>query len=184
VRWLDIALDRAALGPKPALFFFPFLVLITLILTGCTSPSARSSVPTPPAPSKDRIAQLNVITVPVALDLDGKPGADGIAVKLYANNARDPKAIRIREGTVEFVMFDGTFHGRTNPPPILHSVTFTAPELRLHEFNSRIGWGYDFSLRWGTNLPTQRIMSVGARYTAPNAGPIVSRPSSVTVLNK
>ena len=124
------------------------------------------------------------MTVPVALDLDGKPGPDGIAVKLYANNAHNPRAIRIREGTVEFVMFDGTFHGRTNPPPILHTVTYAAPQLRLHEFNSKIGWGYDFSLRWGTNLPTQRIMSVGVRYTAPDGSTIVSRPRSVTVLNK
>ena len=139
---------------------------------------------TPTVSTKDRIVQLNVITVPVALDLDGKAGPDGIAVKLYANNSRNPKAARIREGTVEFVMFDGTFHGRTNPPPILHTFTYIAPQLRLHEFNSKIGWGYDFSLRWGTNLPTQRIMSVGARYTAPDGRTIVSRPSSVTVLNK
>jgi hypothetical protein len=144
--------------------------------------SCRSN--TPAVSAKDRIVQLNVITVPVALDLDGKTGPDGIAVKLYANTASDPKAARIREGTVEFVMFDGTFHGRTNPPPILRTFTYAASELRLHEFNSKIGWGYDFSLRWGTNLPTQRIMSVGARYTAPNARPIVSRTSSVTVLNK
>jgi hypothetical protein len=167
--------------PKQQSFFLRRLSSLTLLfaltLCACTSPSSST-------PPKDRIVQLNVMTVPVALDLDGKPGPDGIAVKLYANNAHNPRAIRIREGTVEFVMFDGTFHGRTNPPPILHTVTYAAPQLRLHEFNSKIGWGYDFSLRWGTNLPTQRIMSVGARYTAPDGSTIVSRPSSVTVLNK
>ena len=144
--------------------------------------SCKSSAPS--ASAKDRIVQLNVITVPVALDLDGKAGPDGIAVKLYANTASDPKAARIREGTVEFVMFDGTFHGRTNPPPILHTFTYAASELRLHEFNSKIGWGYQFTLRWGTNKPTQRLMSIGARYTPPEGNPVVSRTSSVTVLNK
>jgi hypothetical protein len=74
----------------------------TIILAGC-----KSSGPSPSG--KDRIVQLNVITVPVALDLDGTPGVDGVAVKLYANNAHEPKAARIREGRVEFVLFDGTF---------------------------------------------------------------------------
>jgi hypothetical protein len=153
-----------------------------VLAAACALVSCQSKRPA--AASKDRIVQLNLITVPVALDLDGKPGPDGIAVKLYANTARDPKAVRLREGTIEFVMFDGTFHRRTNPPPIIRTFTFTAPELRLHEYSSKIGWGYDFTLRWGTNLPTQRIMSVGARYTVTNVPPIVSRPSSVTVLNK
>ena len=132
----------------------------------------------------DSITQLHLITVPVALDLDGQKGVDGIAVKLYANNAQDPKAVRIREGTVEILMFDGTFSGRTNPPPALRTFSYAAPELRLREFNSKIGYGYDFSLRWETNRPTQRIMSVAARFTAPDGRGVTSRPSSVTVLDK
>jgi hypothetical protein len=147
-----------------------------LLLSACTAPGGSSS--------RDRIVQLNVITVPVALDLDGRPGVDGVAVKLYANNSSDPKAVRIRDGTLELVMFDGTFHGRTNPPPILRTVTLTAAQLRLNEFESSIGYGYELSLRWGTNTPTQRIMSIGARYSPPEGRPIVSRTSSVTVLNK
>lgn len=138
----------------------------------------------PQTESKDRIAQLHLITVPVALDLDGKKGVDGIAVKLYANNAQDPKAIRLREGTLEVLMFDGAFTGRTNAPPTLRTFSYTGPELRLSEFNSKIGYGYDFSLRWGTNRPTQRLMSVAARYTAPDGRIVTSRPSSVTVLDK
>jgi len=132
----------------------------------------------------ERIAQVNLITVPVALDMDGVPGVDGIALKLYGNNPKEPKAIRIREGTIEFLLFDGTFHGRTSPPPVLRTFTFAASQLRLHEFRSTLGYGYDFTLRWGTNIPTQRIMSVGARYTGVDGRVVTSRPSSVTVLNK
>lgn len=127
---------------------------------------------------------MNVITVPVALDLDGRPGADGVAVKLYANEAGNPKAIRIREGILELLMFDGTFFGRTNVPPPLRTFQFTGSELRMREFKSNIGFGYEFSLLWGTNRPTQRIMGVAARYTAPDGKVVTSRPSSVTVLEK
>lgn len=159
---------------NPAAFV---VLLAALVLAGCKSSGIGSS-------SSDRIVQLNLITVPVALDLDGQPGVDGIAVKLYANSATDPKAIRIREGTIEFLMFDGTFYGRTNEPPVLRTFTFSSQQLRLHQFRSTIGYGYDFSLLWGTNLPTERTMSVGARYTAPDGRSLVSRPSSVTVMGK
>ena len=131
------------------------LAAVALVLGACKSATTATS-----PKDKDRIVELNLITVPVALDLDGQPGVDGIAVKLYASNGRDPKASRIREGKVEFVLFDGTFHGRTNAPPVFQTVTFTAPELRLNELKSNIGYGYEVSIRWGTNLPTQRIMSV------------------------
>ena len=124
------------------------------------------------------------MTVPVALNLDGKAGVDGVAVKVYANNALDPKAIRIRDGMLEIILFDGPFTGRTNAPPVLRTLSFAAPELRLNEFNSKIGYGYDFSLRWSTNRPTQRLMSVAARYTASDGRIVTSRPSSVTVLDK
>jgi hypothetical protein len=81
-------------------------------------------------------------------------------------------------------MFDGTFFGRTNVPPALRTFKFTGPELRQHEFTARIGVGYEFSLLWGTNLPTQRLMTVAARYTSPTGAIITSRPSSVTALEK
>ena len=158
--------------------------LYSLLLTTLALLSAACKSPNSPTSTKNAIAQLNVITVPVALDLDGRPGPDGVALKLYASHATNPKAIRIRDGTIEILLFDGTFHGRTNPPPILRTAVFTPAELRLNEFKSNIGYGYDLTLRWGTNLPTQRLMSVGARYTSPDGRPIVSRTSSVTVLNK
>jgi hypothetical protein len=154
------------------------VTVILVTLSACKSAAGPNTAP------DDRITQLNVITVPVALDLDGKAGPDGIAVKLYAASAKSPKAIRLREGKVELVMFNGTFQNRTNQPAILRTFSYEAKELRLHELNSGIGWGYEFTLSWGTNLPTQRLISVGARYTAPDGRSIVSRTSSVTVLNK
>lgn len=150
---------------------------VALLFSACQSPRSSGA-------AKDTIVQLNVITVPMALDLDGRPGPDGVAVKLYANEAQKPKAIRIRGGTLELLMFDGTFFGRTNVPPPLRTFRFSGAELRTREFKSNIGYGYEFSLPWGTNRPSQRIMGVAARYTASDGRVITSRPSSVTVLEK
>ena len=184
------ALPRRTYAASRTLYSLLLTAFTLLALPACKSPnpnsptSPNSAAPSTPTSPKDTISQLHVITVPVALDLDGRPGPDGIAVKLYANNANDPKAIRIREGTLEILMFDGTFHNRTNSPPILRASTFTGPDLRRHESKSNIGYGYEFTLSWGTNLPTQRLISVGARYTPSSGRPLVSRTSSVTVLNK
>ncbi len=153
-----------------------FIAVASLALA-CKSPLPGSS-------PKEQIAQLNIITVPVALDLDGRAGPDGIALKLYANNSSHPKAVPIREGTVEILLVDGTFYNRTNVPPVLRTSTFTAAELRRNEFKSNIGYVYQFTIGWLTNKPTQRLISVGARYTPPAGRSIISRTSSVTVLNK
>jgi hypothetical protein len=136
-----------------------------------------------PLVRKEEIVQLHLINVPVALDLDNLPGADGVSVKVYATARGNPKPVPIREGTLELLLFDGPFRRQFEPPPVLKQFTFSAEQLREAEFTAKIGTGYQFALRWGTNLPTQRVMSVGARYTLAGAQ-ILSRPSSVTVLAK
>lgn len=151
-------------------------LLVLALLGACTSIT--------PVPSTGPITALHLITVPVALDLDRRPGPDGISLKIYANDSAHPKPIRIEAGTLEILMFDGTFAGRTNLPPVLRTFTFPADGLRVHQFTAGIGTGYEFSLPWGTNRPTHRALSVAARHTAPGGRVVTSRPSSVQVLEK
>lgn len=155
------------------------LVLGTLVLLvgGCRAPQ-ESGV------ERGAIAQLNVITVPVALNLDGLPGPDGASAKVYANDGARPKPVRIHDGTLELLLFNGTFYGRTNVPTPLRVFRFEASELRAYEFTARIGIGYEFSLSWGTNRPTQRTMSIAARYTGADGRIVTSRPSSVSVIER
>jgi hypothetical protein len=150
------------------------LLLVLLPCGGCKSSPLRSS--------SGQIVELNLMTVPVALDLDGRPGPDGISVKLYASAKENPKPVRLREGALELLLFDGAFRRQAAPPPVLRQFKFSADELRANEFTARIGTGYQFFLRWGTNVPTQRIMSVAARYTPPEGQVVLSRPNSITVL--
>ena len=150
---------------------------LCLALGGCSSTGRFSS-------SGSEIVQLNLLTAPVGLDLDGRPGIDGFSAKVYASNASDPKAVPIRNGMLEVLMFDGTLFGRTNVPPALHTWSFTAEQLRNYEFKARIGTGYELLLAWGPDIPTRNLITVGARYTSPEGKIITSGLSSVTVLNK
>jgi hypothetical protein len=148
---------------------------VVILLLGCQS--ARLG-------GQEWIVQLNLITVPVALDLDNQPGVDGISVKVYASAEANPKPVPIRAGSLELLLFDGPFHRQASQPPILKQFRFTPDELRPGEFTAKIGTGYQLSLAWGTNIPSQRIMSVAARYTHADGQMVLSRPSSVTVLAK
>lgn len=150
-----------------------------LLLAGCSSTEQKPSFST-----TGELVELNILTSPVGIDLDGQPGIDGFTLKAYANIASNPKPVPIRSGTLEVLMFDGTLYRRTNLPPPLHIWSFTARELHDHEFTSRIGTGYEFALAWGSDIPTRRLITVGARYTSPEGNILTSSLSSVTVLNK
>lgn len=161
---------------KPLTSKFPFFCLLAgcllLLPIGCIT-----SVGTPP---RSGIVQVNLITAPVALDFDGQPGPDGISVRVYANTATDAKPVPIHEGTLELLLFDGPFRQQYTPP-VLKNFRFTAEELRQHKSEVNIGTAYDFALPWGENLPTQRTMSIAARYTSPAGKIVLSRPNSITV---
>lgn len=154
------------------------LAAVCLLPAGCRAPQTKDLESAPPG-----VVELNLITSPVALDLDGQPGPDGIAVKLYANEARNPKPVQIREGILEIVLFDGLFGRGTNQPPVLREFRFTPAELRQREIISNIGTGYQFSLPWARR-PSQQFLSVAARFTRPDGQVAMSRPSSVTVVGK
>lgn len=156
------------------------------MLGACALFLASCATNPPPAPAipEGEIRQLNVMSVPVALNVDNIPGPDGFSVKVFANDARHPKPVRIREGQLEILIFNGTFFGLTNVPTPLRVWSFSARELAAQEFTAKIGVGYEFLLLWGTNRPTERLITVAARYTSPGQNIVTSEPSSVTVLDR
>jgi hypothetical protein len=159
-------------------FLLPALLIA---LSGCVSePPGSGEKKTPPG----AIVELHIMTAPVGINMDAKPGPDGFSVRVYANDATHPKPIRISSGQLEILMFNGTFFGRTNVPPPVKVWTFAGEELREHEFTARIGTGYNFTLAWGAAQPSDRMISVAARYTGPDHGIVTSRPSSVAVIEK
>ncbi|MFZ4817535.1 MAG: hypothetical protein ACOYLU_02710, partial [Limisphaerales bacterium] len=85
-------------GNTPFLWMFACAVVIGMgASSGCTTGTSRGDVvgagganKRPKRPSG--ILELHLLTMPVALNLDGAPGPDGVAVKLFANvgNAAKP----------------------------------------------------------------------------------------------
>lgn len=155
------------------------LTICVLFLSACSTPPKSSDEPEPGA-----IVKLNLIAVPVGLNLDNRPGPDGFSVKVYANDTLHAKGIPIRDGLLEILAFDGSFFGRTNMPPTLRTWKFPATDLAPYRFKSTIGIGYEFTLLWGTNKPSRTLISVAARYFAPNGRVVTARASSVSVLDK
>jgi hypothetical protein len=155
--------------------------LFTLALAlGCSTPGAHSEVA---SQQRGSLVELNVIAIPVGLNLDRIPGPESFSVKIFGNDSVHPKAVPIRSGTLEILAFDGGFFGRSNLPPVLKVWRYAAGDLLAHRFNSSIGTGYEFTLSWGTNHPTRTLMSVAARYTSDQGEVLTSRASSVSVLN-
>jgi hypothetical protein len=165
---------------KHGRLFLSAVAAASCLWIGCSSSAPQRRF----FPTGGELVELNILTTPVGIDLDGRPGIDGFSVKIYGNVADNPKPVPIRSGTMEVLMFDGTLYGRTNLPPPLHVWSFTASELRMHEFSAPIGIGYDLSLAWASDVPTRRLITVGARYTSAEGKVITSSLSSVTVLNK
>lgn len=148
---------------------------------GCAGPVGSGSRPA----AVDRVDGVVLESQPVAIDLDGKPGADGVRVRLHfyqvdAQNGLRPVGVL---GTVEILLFEGKVQpeaiSATKP---FHIWQFTASQLQQHQGKDNYGlWCYDFVLNWGQHVPSTRGITLSTRYT-PRAGqPIYAPPTTVAM---
>src|SRR6266540_594971 len=82
------------------------LSLVIALMVGCRSDGLWSGA------ENGRVEELHLLGTPVALNLDKKPGADGLGLRVYASNARMPGAVRIGSGTLTILLFDGGLHAQ------------------------------------------------------------------------
>ena len=146
-------------------------LLLLLLSAGCGSTGIFS-----PA---GRVEQLHLIGTPVAVDMDKQPGPDGLGVRVYAGSRDSRAAVRIAEGTLELLLFDGTIR----PQEILSSTpiakwSYTAKELEKHEQISAVGVGYAFVPTWTERRPKSNRVTVVARFTGAD-GIVYSAPITV-----
>lgn len=164
-------------NPWPYCLAWLWIGLILLCPSCATSPIASAGKPS-------SIQEINLLSMPMALNLDDTPGADGLAVKIFAISAASPKPVPIPNGKLEILLFDGTTTaGDSYNPDPLHIWTFTADDLKAFMFTKAIGSGYDLLLVWGANQPKQSRVTIVARYTPVKGPPIASGPNAVTVLS-
>lgn len=152
-------------------------VLGLLALAGLTACSSHRAALTDtplaqPSGNRDGIAELHIFCNPVAINLDGLPGPDGIGVRLFASGSTTAKGLAIKQGTLEIAMFDGVPADLSKTEP---SKVWAFPADRLKAFGSsgRLGVSYQFALPWTDARPRQSSVTVIARYTAPKGGGVV-----------
>ncbi len=175
----------AAPGPRQGSALAVLWLLIWGLGAGCaTGPSGTGSSVAGVAQKKSQrpsgILELHLLTMPVALNLDGAPGPDGVAVKLFANVGNATKPAPIRSGEIEIVLFDGLLNGTSNPlPKPAHIWTFTAKELKGFETQAMVGTGYQLTLRWGAFKPKSDRVTVIARHPLGEGRYLYSTPGVI-----
>ena len=156
-------------------------LLATGLWSGCVS-EPKSRKPAAASSGGGTIEEINLLAVPVALNLDDKPGLDGFAIKVYAGSRKLPKPIAIQSGKIEVLMYDGipgVTEGASLEPRRVW--TYTAAELKPFEIRTSIGTGYQLAPLWGDAAPTRNKITVVVRYISPEGRSITSAPSVISV---
>jgi hypothetical protein len=159
------------------------LMLLSLLLgsAGCVTSGPRAK-PAPNGRSSGRIDELDLVTMPVAVNLESKLGLNGIEVKIYACDYQRPKPQPIKEGTLEILMFEGLVgdsFDQTNR--CRHLWSFPARDLVTSAVSTTVGTGYLFPLAWGKDRPHADKITVVARYLPPQGPMIYSAPSYISI---
>jgi hypothetical protein len=159
------------------------LILVWLALTtGCVS-SSEQARPTPgPGVSTGPIDEVNLLATPTALNFDHLAGPDGFLVKVYLGNRNKPKPIRMENGSLELLMFDGGLAQEAGQALQAKRVwRFTAQDLKAFEIHTSIGVGYQLAPILGGAKPSGNKIAVVVRYLSPRGATISSAPSVISV---
>lgn len=156
------------------------------VLLGCTSDKPKLTS----KPRKPRLnfrggtpAELHLFGNPVAMNLDGIPGPDGIGVRIFASASGRAVGLPITQGTLEILLFDGVLAAQESaePPQPLKVWTFNPQDLKGYQAETSLGAGYQFALQWGPERPRQVRVTVIARLRLPNGSVLASDSSSISV---
>jgi len=150
-------------------------LVVTLGLVACQSTGLRGDPAT-------RVDALRLVTTPSAQNFDGKPGADGFLVKVYALSQLDPKAIPITSGRIEIALFEGVLTGgipEGRKPE--RTWQFDAETLPSHASRSFVGIGYTFSVRWDEDTPKTGDLTLLARYLDSDGREVTTAPVAHTL---
>jgi hypothetical protein len=154
------------------------VIAALLLAGGCISekPSHKSL---PQSDSSGHIEEINLLAVPVALNLDNRPGPDGFVIKIFAGSRKRPKPFPLEDGQIEILMFDGIPGMGDAVAQPRRIWTYSAQELKPYEVETSIGAGYQLAIPWGDAKPTHDKITVVARYTPRGGRPLTSAPSII-----
>lgn len=159
----------------------PLLAIIVVlgamvVLSGCRSAGFARKL---------SVDGLQLLGTPLAMNMDNKPGADGMGVRVYAMNKAANETVRITTGTLELILYDGALRAESlAAEKPLRVWTYTASQLRRHEQKSAIGFSYAFVPMWTDTPPRHTRVTVVARYTNAPGTVVYSAPVSVPLASR
>lgn len=132
-----------------------------------------------PAPQIDAIQLMSMHS---AINLDDRPGADGIQLSVFLFRQDQPLALRLERGTLELVLYDGrvaaTQLASAQPARIWR---YSAANLRSIENRSAIGVGYRTTLDWSDARPQSSVVTLAARILRPGKPALYAKPAHIPV---
>jgi hypothetical protein len=149
-------------------------LLLTTLAMGCATGGRGGAV-----------AELHLFGVPVALNLDGVPGPDGIGVRIYASTSDVARGVEIRQGVLEVLMFEGAVGAdevRLRQPRKVWSLG--ADALKVFTADTSLGVGYQLALRWENAAPRTPVATVVARYRGTGGKEFWSASNTISVALK
>jgi hypothetical protein len=145
-----------------------------IMLMSCAADSA------PPRAAPERPDAISLYALPVAINLDNQPGADGLRISLYAFRRTQPEPITLDSGRLEVRLYEGRLSGQelaeTEPVQVW---SFSAPQLRTHVKRTAAGPGYVLDLSWAPRPPAARVITLLARFYPTRGAPLESSPLSL-----
>jgi len=152
----------------------PALLVAALFVVGCAGPSTGLR-------TAKRAVGLDLWVAPLAKDLDGRPGVDGLSLRLMLQDAatRQPQ-IAADVDQIELLLFEGEPR-QLDDASAFHIWRLTGESMRMFAAKFYGLWCYEITLRWPDRVPATSSVTLMARYRSKKGRVVQSAPSTVSI---
>ncbi len=129
----------------------------------------------------DTVQELHLLVMPVALQFTQPGSSNGFAVRVFATSGGRARGVPIRSGTLEILAYDGIPNEAGTPTAKPAQVVWSYPAASLAPFavSSSLGTGYELTLPWQGNRPTNSRLTLVARYAPTSGTALLAAPSII-----
>lgn len=126
------------------------------------------------------IHELHLLVLPGVVKFDQSGATNGFAVRVFASDRSRAKGISIRSGTLEILGYEGSPY-ETDPRTMTPAQVWSYPAASLPPFviSTSLGTGYDLTLPWQGQRPTNNRLTLVARHTPASGAALLSAPSVI-----